>query len=431
MFKQLQLRLTFVCTAITGVILIAMACGSLAIAEQHLAQRGQISFKSDVNAILYHIGSQNVLDHAWLAQTETSSRLMIDVRDNGKPLLYNGTWDVENRQTMAQKARETALQQYGLNVSVAPDTRVQTQTAIFTLTDITGNEYYSAAAVVPVAKGWVGLTVVKSKHDEQVQVENLRWMFGGLVFLAVVLLTVFAWFFTAWAVKPVEESRRKQIEFVSAASHELRSPLAVIQTSISAMQQATPERAQHFASAITEECVRMSRLIGDMLTLASADNSTWSLHKEQVDLETLLLTASEHFEQIAAKKAIALSVVLPDDPLPKCRCDRQRMGQVLAVLMDNAVSYTPKGGRIELSAELYHRGIQLKVADNGVGIPDEHKAHIFDRFYRADASRSKKEHYGLGLCVAKEIVNLHHGMLTIADTPGGGATFILTLPCET
>ena len=131
----------------------------------------------------------------------------------------------------------------------------------------------------------------------------------------------------------------------------------------------------------------------------------------------------------AAQKQIRIHVSLPDDPLPKCCCDRQRIGQALAILLDNAVSYTPPGGEIRLFAARRRGGIELIVSDNGPGIPDALRERVFERFYRADVSRSKKEHYGLGLSIAREIASLHRGKLTLRDTPGGGATFILYLPC--
>ena len=256
----------------------------------------------------------------------------------------------------------------------------------------------------------------------------LGWTFAGFVAVAILLLWLFAWLFTKRAIRPIEESRRKQVEFVSAASHELRSPLAVIQASISAIPEASPEQARRFAQTISQECRRMSHLVDDMLMLAAADNSTWSVLLAETDLETLLLDVSEWFESDALKKGLHLSVSLPDQTLPKCWCDQQRIRQVLLILLDNAISYTPSGGTIRLSAEQQHANILIHVEDNGIGIPHEQKEHIIDRFYRVDASRTRKEHFGLGLSIAKEIVSLHHGKITVEDTPGGGTTFTLILP---
>ena len=101
---------------------------------------------------------------------------------------------------------------------------------------------------------------------------------------------------------------------------------------------------------------------------------------------------------------------------------------MLSILVDNAVSYAGEGGRVVLSAGWKRGWFSIRVADDGPGIPDAEKARVFDRFYRADKARSGREHYGLGLSIAREIAALHRGRLTAGDTPGGGATFTLSLP---
>ena len=116
--------------------------------------------------------------------------------------------------------------------------------------------------------------------------------------------------------------------------------------------------------------------------------------------------------------------------------DMLRLNQILMNLLGNAMKYTPPGGVIRLSvSEKSENGrdvmLYFEVEDNGIGIPHEQKEHIFDRFYRVDASRTRKEHFGLGLSIAKEIVSLHHGRITVEDTPGGGTTFTLILPLGT
>lgn len=103
------------------------------------------------------------------------------------------------------------------------------------------------------------------------------------------------------------------------------------------------------------------------------------------------------------------------------------MEQVLSILLDNAVSYTPPGGAISLSLKLEPDKVLLGVSDNGDGISDEEKEAVFDRFYRCDKSHKDKSHFGLGLCIAHEIVRMHKGKLWIEDTPGGGATFIVSI----
>ena len=110
-----------------------------------------------------------------------------------------------------------------------------------------------------------------------------------------------------------------------------------------------------------------------------------------------------------------------------CLCDKERIEQVFAILLDNAVSYTQEGGSIRLSLKASQDRLTFRIADNGVGIPDAEKEAVFDRFYRCDKSHKDKSHFGLGLCIAREIILMHKGKLWIEDTPGGGAAFVVVL----
>ena len=121
---------------------------------------------------------------------------------------------------------------------------------------------------------------------------------------------------------------------------------------------------------------------------------------------------------------------MPEEPLPRCLCDGERIRQLLSILIDNAFCYTPAGGRVLLFLEASPGALRIGVSDNGPGIPDSEKERVFERFYRFDAARSQKEHFGLGLSIAWEIARLHRGKLLLTDTTGGGSTFLLILPDE-
>ena len=187
-----------------------------------------------------------------------------------------------------------------------------------------------------------------------------------------------------------------------------------------------------FLKTIKQEGLRMSRLIEDMLTLTESDVHRFSIQKNPVELDTLLLNTCEAFEVLAKEHSLSLSLALPDTPLPMCICDPDRIRQVISILLHNAVSYTPAQGKIRVS--LTHKRASgkanffLSVSDNGIGISDEDKKKIFDRFFRAEKSRSAKGHFGLGLSIAFEIVHAHHGNITVADSKEGGSVFTVCLP---
>ena len=288
-------------------------------------------------------------------------------------------------------------------------------------------DFYACTALIPKGSGVLSLVLVYPLDGLKGQIFHQRILWGGLLLIAVLALVVFSWFFTGKMLRPLEENRKRQTQFIASASHELRSPLAVILSSVQAIE-ADPGECRRFLSTIKSEGTRMSRLIGDMLALANADNKSWSIMKSPCELDTLLLETYEKYEPLLREKGISMNVELPHEPLSPCRCDGGRISQVLGILLDNGASYVPAGGKIRSGVEEKEKYFRIYVEDNGPGISDENKEAVFQRFYRADSSRKDKQHFGLGLCIAKEIVTLHHGSIRIEDTKGGGTTFVVRLP---
>ena len=172
----------------------------------------------------------------------------------------------------------------------------------------------------------------------------------------------------------------------------------------------------------------MSRLIDDMLTLAHADSHSFSIQRKLFSMDTLVLNSFEAFEAMAKEKGLRFFVELPNEAIPPINGDEERLSQVIGILLHNAFSYTPKGGKIFLTLSYNQSNFLLSVKDNGPGIPDSEKELIFGRFYRSEFSRNNKEHFGLGLCIAKELVRAHYGTIQVQDTPKGGSTFLVTIP---
>lgn len=219
---------------------------------------------------------------------------------------------------------------------------------------------------------------------------------------------------------------KRQVAFV-AASHELRAPLTVMKAGLSSIREDT-SKVNVFLPYIEEECDRMTRLISDMLLLASSDAKTWSLVKEPVEIDTLLIEIYDMFCSCYNNKNYRLHLSLPEEELPVIYGDAERIKQILTILIDNAMSYTPAEGVIALMAYSQKDYVIVEVEDHGPGISDEDKKLVFERFYKKDQSRNDKNHFGLGLSIAKELAELHGGNITVKDTPGGGATFVLWLP---
>lgn len=226
------------------------------------------------------------------------------------------------------------------------------------------------------------------------------------------------------ATLPIDVYHKKQNEFIAAASHELRSPLAVMQTSASAII-SMPEEAAKMAEFIQRECVRAGNLIKNLLLLSSEAHLPQEM--QPIEIDSLLLQIFENYEPLCDSKGIRLKLELPEEFLPQIQGNYEWIYQILSILLDNAIAHgcTKEKPVIRLHAELQAKKLSVCVIDHGVGISDSEKAQIFDRFYRTDQSRNEKEHFGLGLSIAKMLAERMALSLEVVDTPGGGSTFQL------
>lgn len=221
-----------------------------------------------------------------------------------------------------------------------------------------------------------------------------------------------------------DEARRNLFADIA---HELRHPIALLRGRLEMMQDGitpvTPERL----SALQDEVIRLGRMVADVRELSLAEVGKLSLNLQPVDLGVEIATTQENFEPIAAGKGVTLAVEAGE--LPVVTADPDRIRQVLANLLSNAVRHTPTGGSITLRAGRQGDLVAIAVADTGSGIAPADLPHIFDRFYRADKSRTRATGgTGLGLPIARSLARLHGGDLTAQNAPHGGAVFILTVP---
>lgn len=425
MFQKVHIRLASLCAGITTFILLAMSLGYLYISEQGLRRSHFVSFQNDMNTVVSNLEQQTIITHEWLTRMEDNGKYLINIIDNGAPFLYNKRSTPEQKQlfTMAWEVYEHSFEMASLTTTLT----TYHEEFLFSSDDSRNNDYYACVATSERNNGTFQVMLLCSMEPLLTQIRTQRLLFLTLDIFASFLLVLFSFYFTKRILRPLEENQRQQSQFIASASHELRTPLAVVLSCASASLKASEEERAHFIESIQSEGLRMSRLIDDMLLLTKADSCRWSIHKTFTELDTLLLDTFEAFEPVASEKSIQLFVRLPEEAVPAILCDEERIRQVLAILLHNAISYTPKGGRIELLLTCDTKVLQLLVSDNGIGIPDSEKEHIFERFYRADQSRSDKDHFGLGLCIAAEIVAAHNGQLLVSDTPGGGSTFTVVL----
>ena len=265
------------------------------------------------------------------------------------------------------------------------------------------------------------------EHDRKL----LRSLVTGLSITGVVcmIFSLFGSLFMAnKAMVPIQKAWQQQKDFLADASHEFRTPLAVIQTNLEIVRDNPNETVgdqDHWLNNIYEETVCMTKLVESLLFLARTDSRQQLLNKELFLLDSAIITAAELFRPIATAKGLTLDLHIQED-----LCydgDEAKLRQVISILLDNAIRHTPSGGTITVTLKKNGpQGILLSVMDTGEGIPPEHIAKIFERFYQSDSSRSQGG-TGLGLSIAKWIIESHNGTISAASTLGEKTTFTILL----
>lgn len=408
MLHKLRWKLTAFNTLVTGGILVCMVLLCLSLSERNTREQTLETFSDTVYGVRAYLQVQNQLSGTWLRQMEADPNVHLWVLDGGQPL-FSTTLPREKAALapVLRQAREQAAQ----------------AGEIFSMGD-----YYAVLCRIPKQESVLELIMLYSLQDMQAKIHHQRLLVLLAGVLAVGTLGLFSWCFTGKLLAPIQESQRRQTAFVAAASHELRTPLAAILSAASAMEVAQPPQRAQFSHMIAREGGRMSRLIGDMLQLASADSGTWQLNREPVELEWLLLEAYETHAPLAQAQGQRLTLSLQERNLPPVSLDADRMAQVLSILLENARNHTPAPGTIQLTLASRGNRVQIRVSDSGPGVADGEKERIFQRFYRGEASRSTRDHFGLGLSIAWEIVRAHGGGLWVQDSSLGGAEFVVELP---
>lgn len=253
-------------------------------------------------------------------------------------------------------------------------------------------------------------------------------MYLAIWIVTLLCVSLVSRFLLKKALEPTERVIQSQKEFVASASHELKAPLAVIVANVENMQhEAQNEGLQGNLKVIDSECMRMSRLIKDMLLLASSDAEKWTIHTSEVNVDTLLISLYEAYEPRCMKKKIKLTLDLGEELFPVIMTDKERLFQLLSIYLDNALHYSPEGKEIQIRVDMSSKELTFWIVDHGIGVEEKAKPFIFDRFYCADQSHTDKSHFGLGLSIAKELARMLQGKIGMEDTPGGGASFFFTL----
>ncbi|HEY5557574.1 sensor histidine kinase [Acetobacterium sp.] len=270
---------------------------------------------------------------------------------------------------------------------------------------------------------------------QQVSTEEsiIAYMISFLLLIGVgsiLVLIPISYFLAGKSLLPIKETFDNQKKFIADASHELRTPLTVIQTNIEVLKLKEDEPIKDnmkWLNNIASESETMAKLISELLLLAQAENRRLVLEKDVFDLSYICNLIVELMAEIANEKGVELSQnILPG---VQFRGDEERIKQAVRILVDNAIKYTPKGGKVQLCLNQGKRNLVIEVKDTGIGLTEEEKAKVFSRFYRVDDARNRETGgVGLGLNIADFIVKKHGGRIKIESIPNKGSTFSILLP---
>ena len=228
----------------------------------------------------------------------------------------------------------------------------------------------------------------------------------------------------------LDHANQARRQMTADVAHDLRTPLTVLSGYLESMQDGVLEPTPERLALLNSEVQHLNRLVDDLRTLSLADAGELSLHRQLVSAATLLARVASSFEHSTAQKGVELKTEIAPK-LPEISVDTERMVQGLSNLVGNALKNTPTGGEIHLKASAKSNAVVMQVQDTGSGIAPDALPYVFKRFYRGDASRRREDgDSGLGLAIARSIVEAHGGEITVASQVGEGTTFSISLPTD-
>jgi signal transduction histidine kinase len=291
-------------------------------------------------------------------------------------------------------------------------------------------------AVVPVSPddGTLGFAAVAEPSSViEEGLGQLRRDFFAGVPLVLLLASLGGYLLARKSLAPIVSMINEQQRFIADASHELRTPLAVLrgETEVALGKTRTVEEYEESLMLIQEEAERLSRIVEDLFILARQPiQSPATLIKQPVSLTAVVKDCARAAQVLAVRKGVRLKLE-NDSTSIALNADEELIKRMILNLLDNAVKYTPEGGEISLALARQNGNAEIVVRDTGIGIPENDQRRVFDRFYRVDKARSRAlGGAGLGLSIARTIVEAHGGQITIDSTPRHGSTFTVSLPLK-
>lgn len=244
--------------------------------------------------------------------------------------------------------------------------------------------------------------------------------------LSVIVFTIISYYLSRWMIKPSEKAIKNQKIFVANISHDLKTPITIIRANADLIENEVKNKKS--IKYIQQETEKLNHLVNEMLTLTRIDNTISKENFKSFNFGDSLFDVVLPFESIAYEKGIRFNININIDEVTDYFGDENNIQKLAEILIDNAMSYTAKGGIVDVDAYENSKAVTLSVTNTGEPISDEKKVEIFDRFYRESKSRERTgNHYGLGLSIANTIVKKYNGKITV-ESKNGKNTFTVTLP---
>lgn len=269
---------------------------------------------------------------------------------------------------------------------------------------------------------------VADRAELEGQYASLIEAFGGAALVALVLVALGGGFLARASTAPIARAMEQTRRFMADAAHELRTPVTVLRTRAELALDAPRDPARDAATlqAVAQEAGRIGAIVGDLLTLARADAGERPVARERVFLDDVAAGAVDAARALAAQRRVSVEVTSFDEA--PVIGDAALLRQLVLILLDNAIKFTPAGGRVRVDVTSADGRRTVAVTDTGIGIPPAERPHVFERFWRGDAARREAEGAGLGLAIARWIADAHGAALGVTSPPDGGTRVAATFP---
>lgn len=265
---------------------------------------------------------------------------------------------------------------------------------------------------------------------EELEAVKQRLLMNLILINGVILVIAggAAYFLAGRTLMPIKLMVDEQNKFISNSSHELRTPLSTLRAEMESSlleKHISDKKARQLINSNLEEIGKLQGLSNKLLQLAKLHNPAPTRYEEQISLQEIIESTIKQVKTLTDKKQIKFDISVEDAVV---QGEKDSLRELFVILLDNALKYSPQESKISLVSKMNDDEVKILVKDQGIGISEEDQEHIFERFYRSDKSRFQADGFGLGLSIAKQIVEKHNGSIKVVSKVGNGSTFTVSLP---